>query len=261
MQMIDVRLSPCLDPTTVNNINSTVCASLEDQAKWFNGVNMVVYPINHYFDFNDFNEPVKGFIDDTFFYPIQPFFCKQSLIYIRQSFTDLKDQFFSFANGVNKTLYSIQREKNVVGNNDSYIGFTYVSVQFRLDFYQDTYSRQVYGIMDLVGDVGGVQTILVVFGGYLTSIIAERLMNAEMMRQIYHTEYKGKESKKRKRPVGKKLKKGAQSRYNIVDEKSHGSSTLQGGATHHPTAESSPHHNSHRYPSSSNFDEEKGSTP
>ncbi len=41
--------------------------------------------------------------------------------------------------------------------------------------------------MDLIGDVGGVQTILVVFGGYITGLVAERLLHAEMMKQIYHT--------------------------------------------------------------------------
>lgn len=72
-------------------------------------------------------------------------------------------------------------------NANAYKGVTYASVQIRLDVYQDTYSRQVYGIMDLFGDVGGVQTVLVVFGAYLSGIIAERLLNAEMMKQIYHT--------------------------------------------------------------------------
>jgi hypothetical protein len=36
--------------------------------------------------------------------------------------------------------------------------------------------------MDLLGDVGGVQTILVVIGSYAVGLIAERLLFAEMMR-------------------------------------------------------------------------------
>ena len=143
--------------------------------------------MNTYFDFKDFEKPIKSFVDDTFFYPIQPAFCKQSFIYVRQSFTDLQDSFFSFGGGVNKTLYSIQRQKDVIFNSDAYKGKTYVSVQVRLDMYQDTYSRQVYGIMDLFGDVGGVQTIVVLVGAYIAGIIAERLLNAEMMRQVYQT--------------------------------------------------------------------------
>jgi hypothetical protein len=38
----------------------------------------------------------------------------------------------------------------------NYRGTTYVSVQIRLDPYQDTYNRQIYGIMSLIGDIGGV---------------------------------------------------------------------------------------------------------
>lgn len=67
----------------------------------------MVYPINTYFDFKDFVDPIKYFIDDTFFWPIMPIIGKQSFLYIRQSFTELKDEFFSFSNGVNKTLYSL----------------------------------------------------------------------------------------------------------------------------------------------------------
>ena len=63
----------------------------------------------------------------------------------------------------------------------AYRGITYVSVQVRLDPYQDTYSRSIYGLMDLMGDVGGVQTITLVFGSVLVGMIAERLLYAKMM--------------------------------------------------------------------------------
>lgn len=44
--------------------------------------------------------------------------------------------------------------------------------------------------MDLLGDVGGVQTILIVVGSLLTGMIAERLLYAKMMNQIYHAKIK-----------------------------------------------------------------------
>ncbi|CDW80946.1 UNKNOWN [Stylonychia lemnae] len=188
-QFLEIRVQPCIDPTKENNINSTICATFEEQAVWWKNVNLLVYPVNTYFDFSDFTNPVKYFIDDTIFFPIMPSLGKQSFIYVRQSFTNLNDEFFSFESGMNKSLYSIQRQKDVIMET-SYRGITYVSVQVRLDSYQDTYNRQIYGLMDLLGDVGGVQTIFIVVGSLLTGMFAERLLYGKMMNQIYHAKIK-----------------------------------------------------------------------
>eukprot|EP00347_Sterkiella_histriomuscorum_P022098 403331687 len=195
-QFLEIRVQPCIDPSTINNVNSTICATFEEQTKWWSGVNLLVYPVNTYFDFNDLDSSVKYFIDDTIFFPIQPTLGKQSFIYVRQSFTNLNDKFFSFENGKNITLYSIQRQKDYIMET-AYRGITYVSVQVRLDPYQDTYSRTVYGLMGVIGDVGGVQTILLVFGSLITGMIAERLLYAKMMNQIYHAKVRSLSDKQR----------------------------------------------------------------
>jgi hypothetical protein len=39
-QLMEVRVLPCIDNTVVNNINSTKCATFEEQAAWFNGVRL-----------------------------------------------------------------------------------------------------------------------------------------------------------------------------------------------------------------------------
>ena len=37
-QFIEIRVQPCIDPTTVDNINSTKCATMAEQAAYFKGV-------------------------------------------------------------------------------------------------------------------------------------------------------------------------------------------------------------------------------
>ena len=44
--------------------------------------------------------------------------------------------------------------------------------------------------MEFIGDVGGVQTILLVVGALMSGMVAERLLYAKMMNQIYHSEIK-----------------------------------------------------------------------
>lgn len=90
----------------------------------------------------------------------------------------------------------------------NYRGTTYVAVQVRLDTYQDTYNRQIYGLMELIGDIGGVQEIIVLAGSVLVGMVAERLLYAEMMKQIYHTQPMHKKPEKVK-GKGKFLKRVA----------------------------------------------------
>lgn len=37
-QLIEIRVQPCLDPSTVDNVNSTICATMAEQAAYFRGV-------------------------------------------------------------------------------------------------------------------------------------------------------------------------------------------------------------------------------
>jgi hypothetical protein len=37
-QFLEIRVQPCLDPTTVDNINSTICANMSEQAAFYRGV-------------------------------------------------------------------------------------------------------------------------------------------------------------------------------------------------------------------------------
>ena len=53
---------------------------------------------------------------------------------------------------------------------------TLLSVQFRLDTYENVYYRSIYTLMDLISDVGGVQEVLMVLGMLLGGAISTKLM-------------------------------------------------------------------------------------
>jgi hypothetical protein len=55
-----------------------------------------------------------------------------------------------------------------------------------MDSAVDTYNRQVYSIMGLLGDVGGIQEILIFLGAYIAALFSEKLMYAELFKKIYH---------------------------------------------------------------------------
>ncbi len=67
-----VRLNMCRNNTSFN----TTCASQDEQDKFFKTYDFQARFVNKYFDFNDFEKPIKAFIDDRMFFPIQPFMMK-----------------------------------------------------------------------------------------------------------------------------------------------------------------------------------------
>ncbi len=75
---------------------------------------MDLYPVNTYFDFEDFEDPIKFFIEDAYFYPIMPGWCKHGFIYLRRSFTNLQDSFLPIFPSKNHTFFSIQRSRDVI---------------------------------------------------------------------------------------------------------------------------------------------------
>jgi hypothetical protein len=84
---------------------------------------------------------------------------KQSFIYIRQSYTELHDKFVDLGgSGTNYTFYTIQRSKDISSDPTTTLAGvrSIVSVQFRLEGNVDTYYRQVYTLLSLLGDVGGI---------------------------------------------------------------------------------------------------------
>ena len=62
---------------------------------------------------------------------------------------------------------------------------TYMALYIRLDKKYQIYERQIYSILDLFGDTGGLVEAVHVFGLLLVSFIASRQFEAAMIRKVY----------------------------------------------------------------------------
>ena len=60
-----------------------------------------------------------------------------------------------------------------------------VSVYFRLDSYFDNYSRRIYSLGDLLGQVGGLYSSILIIGALFVGIFSERLFVSSILRKIY----------------------------------------------------------------------------
>lgn len=80
---------------------------------------------------------------------------------MRPAFTQLNDAYFDLGTGGsdNRTFFTINKIRDTLNEVTTLAkkGIrSVVSVQLRLDSAVDTYNRQVYTIMGLLGDVGGI---------------------------------------------------------------------------------------------------------
>lgn len=77
----------CNPKTTVCKDNATIDA-------YFNSKNFDLTFVNQYFDWNDFNVPIKKYIDDTLFFQVEANRVKKSNLYVMQAQAQLQDMLF-----------------------------------------------------------------------------------------------------------------------------------------------------------------------
>jgi hypothetical protein len=64
---------------------------------------------------------------------------------------------------------------------------TYATIYFRIDSKYYIYSRDVYLILEFLGDIGGLQSALFSVGYMFISFITKKLFLSSFMQQMYHT--------------------------------------------------------------------------
>eukprot|EP00347_Sterkiella_histriomuscorum_P013287 403365294 len=157
------------------------------------------YLFNQYFDFNNYTNPVQKFIDDSQFFELEYGRWKASNIYIQANKAQIQDEILSFSD---KTLnfFSVKILMNLTqiqstqfreyqdaqDLDDSNIAVYY----FRLDNSYDIYERRVYGLFDLLGDVGGFKESLLMIGMLLVGFIQDKLLLSSLLKHIYQVDYK-----------------------------------------------------------------------
>ena len=143
--------------------------------------------VNRYFDFNDFELPIKDYIEDRLFFPVEPYIKKSAQLYVKKSFTDLSDSLFPFDSSNNITFLSVDNILRYTSKLD-YINFALVSVALRLYFEYDIYKRQIYTFSDLLADIGCIQQSLFSIGAVIVGLFYEKLLYSQIISDIYQTQ-------------------------------------------------------------------------
>lgn len=92
--------------------------------------------MKRYFDFNDFNDPIKEYIEDRVFFPVEPYTKKSAQIYVKKTYTQIDDSIWPFGSSNDTTYLTVDNILYYTAKLD-YIDFGVVSVALRVDFDYD----------------------------------------------------------------------------------------------------------------------------
>ena len=146
---LEIRLFKC---------RQDVNASCQDNATvdaFFNPLELSMAYVNSYFDFSDFINPIKYFIDDNLFFTLESARVKFANMYIMKGETNLEDDLFQLQSnplGVFPTVVDIDKYDDTYDDTNGCIAEMYV----RFDPKYNMYKRQIYSITDVLKDVGGL---------------------------------------------------------------------------------------------------------
>ena len=162
---------------------------------------------NAFFDTQNFDDPVRYYLDDSFFWDLLPGFRKKVDMHVRQGKANLLDDLVQLFSDKSQTYYTVAntKEQIVLENSED----EFLSVFIRLDSTAETYDRRVYSISDLLAQVGGIYQSVFFIGVLFIGIFSERMFISSILRKIYQLDTIRENQMKEKKHLDQK-----QSKYN-----------------------------------------------
>jgi hypothetical protein len=136
-------------------------------------------------DFEDYEEVVKSYMDDSITYRIMPNFIKEATVFVRKNEAEFEDSFVQFGFKDKKKFVSISTTNVDLYHRRAHV-MTSATVRFVIDPKQETYERVIFSIFDLTGQVGGLYEVFEVVGAFVIGYFTEKLFYYSMFKRIYH---------------------------------------------------------------------------
>ncbi|CAI2363146.1 unnamed protein product [Moneuplotes crassus] len=137
-----------------------------------------------YFDFEDYDNPIKRVVDDKFSFRLSSGLKKFISLYVKKSTISLSDSILPFGAEIQDSFYSIEdnQEDAQTREIDDQI---LIDFEISQDSIVDSYERRVYSILDLSGQLGGFFEVLAIFGGALVHYFASQMCSYSLFSQLY----------------------------------------------------------------------------
>ena len=144
--------------------------------------------INSYVDFDDYENVVKTFNDESFYYKLRKGFTREPEILLRENFVKLNDKFFQMGQTEHKEFYSTEKTKDDFDFDPD--NNLYAKISIRMEAREDTYERTVFSVFDYTGLIGGVFEIFEVLGGFVVGYFTKNWFMFCIISSLYQIQNK-----------------------------------------------------------------------
>lgn len=142
--------------------------------------------VNKYFDLDDYDEPIKNYLDDRFSYRLTQGFTKVVNVYLKKNVVTMQDNLFQYQNAVTKEFYKIDRTQTDLS--DAYPDGTLIEVNLLIDGETEYHERKVYSFLDMTGQIGGIFEIVKLILGGIVGFFANRLFTFSVLKKLYQVD-------------------------------------------------------------------------
>eukprot|EP00347_Sterkiella_histriomuscorum_P019663 403340763 len=185
-EYVELKLWKCINATMIANGSPVRC---KDQAiidNYFDKETLNFAFINNFFDLTDFTkgQQIKPFIDDSLFFELESKRINKANFYIQSQEAELEDDLIQFGQSEVINFHQVENVRTYDDNYSDQDGYI-AAIYMRFDNKFDTYSRKVYSILELLGDIGGLQGSLMAIGFVFVGFISTRMFYSDIMQKIY----------------------------------------------------------------------------
>ncbi|CAI2384425.1 unnamed protein product [Moneuplotes crassus] len=172
-----------------NNATSSVtCQTNSTIDSIMTKIQIRLYVVNTYFDFEDYENPIKTYLDDRFLFYLMPGFSQNIGVRLQKNEAEIQDNYLAFAPGGNVKEFigfdTIMDRTATEGNPDESL----LSISFTKDSSSKSYERSVFTVLEAFGNVGGLLEIFSIAGGLIVGLFAERLFFYTIFSKMYQVE-------------------------------------------------------------------------
>lgn len=172
----------------VKRCTGTDCQSSTAIDTAISGKSLGITLVNTYFDFDDYDEPVKTYLDDKSTFKFVSGYTKFVTLYAQQRSAEYKDSYIDVLSDPEEQEFvgveTITQDFDLESNNQD----TLFEIYIRLDENQQDYSREVYSFLDVTGDLGGVFEILCIAAGFIVAYFSNPRFYYSILSNIYQVD-------------------------------------------------------------------------
>ena len=141
-----------------------------------------------YYDFDNYSQSVKHFIDDRYYFNFISGFTIETDVYVRENTFEQSDSIYRYdSSGEQGSFVSVETFTETPRKQDA--DGTVFQILFLKDQKFVNYERTVLSFLDCCGFIGGVNEILHLAGMLVVSLVSKRIFALTLLAELYQINF------------------------------------------------------------------------